>query len=72
MKSSHIGCLKLFPFLVIVANTFTLALEDPTAAEEDRSPFLSMTDLVFQILYTIEMFPQNIRGWASSGILDHT
>ena len=33
--------------LVIVANTFTLALEDPTADEEDRSAFLSMTDLIF-------------------------
>ena len=39
--------------LVIVANTLTLAMEDPLAEEPD--PALAQLDLVFQILYTIEM-----------------
>jgi hypothetical protein len=39
--------------LVIVANTVTLAMEDPMAAEPD--PTIALTDLIFQILYTIEM-----------------
>jgi len=39
--------------LVIIANTMTLAMEDPLATEP--SPALASLDLVFQILYTIEM-----------------
>lgn len=38
---------------VIVANTLTLAMEDPLA--EAPNPALAKLDVVFQILYTIEM-----------------
>ena len=39
---------------VIIANTMTLTMEDPTSNEQ--SPFFELSDYVFQGLYTIEMF----------------
>jgi hypothetical protein len=39
--------------LVIVANCFFLALDDPTAT--DINPIMNMSDYVFQGLYTVEM-----------------
>jgi hypothetical protein len=57
----HIACNKIISttifetvtILVIVANSFVLALEDPTA--EDQSPLFKVIDDVFLVCYTVEM-----------------
>ena len=40
--------------LVIITNSITLALDDPT--QDQQSSFLSTLETIFLILYTIEMF----------------
>lgn len=56
---------------LIVANTICLALDDPTDSDSPRSQFVDAAEIVFQVLFTIELALKllglGLKGYIQSG-----